>query len=479
MSKSGAVVFVSGNFNVLHPGHLRLLKFAKECGSRLVVGVCSDRIAGAGAHVPEQLRLENIQSCSLVDKVFLMDRPAAEFIKRIRPDIVVKGKEHEGSVNEEESVLAGYGGRLIFSSGETIYSSHDLLQKEFSRTPELISPLPQDYLYRHGANIRGLIDIVKSFSNLKILVVGDLIVDEYITCDPLGMSQEDPTIVVTPVNSTQFVGGAGVVAAHAAGLGADVSLVTVSGDDPAHYFAKLSLGQFGVRASLIVDRNRPTTLKQRYRSKGKTLLRVSHLHQSSINVELQGKLISMVKRFIKDCDLVVFSDFNYGCLPGTVVDQIIDLGLKRKVTLVADSQSSSQIGDICRFHSMDLITPTEREARISTRDQESGLVVLAEKVRQQAGARNVLLKMGEDGVLVHSGEPQKPFAVTDRISALNAMPRDVAGAGDSMLIASAMSIASGADVWSAAAIGSLAAALQVGRVGNTPLQQGELLEEIK
>jgi rfaE bifunctional protein kinase chain/domain len=457
---------------------LRLLRFARECGGRLIVGVASDRLAGSGAHVPEQLRLEGVQSNSWVDRAFLMDEPAAAVIAKLRPDIVVKGKEHEGRKNDEEAVLRAYGGQLIFSSGEVVYSSLDLLRREFEAPVTVASSLPQDYLRRHRITKAKLSKLIRRFADLRVMVVGDLIVDEYIACDPLGMSQEDPTIVVTPIDSKLFVGGAGVVAAHAAGLGAQVGFVSVSGNDPSHYFAKLALAGYGVKATLLVDRNRPTTLKQRFRSKGKTLLRVSHLHQASINTELQSKLLATVKRQIKNCDLLVFSDFNYGCLPRELVEELIKLGQQHKLVMVADSQSSSQVGDVSRFQGMDLLTPTEREARIATRDHESGLVVLAEKLRQQAGARNVLLKLGEEGVMIHSGDPCHPYALTDRIPALNTAPRDVAGAGDSMLIASSMAMACGADIWSAASVGALAAAVQVSRVGNTPLQSSELLQEL-
>ena len=85
-------VLVSGNFNILHPGHLRLLRFAKECGNRLIVAVESDRISGINAHVHENLRLENIKSNSLIDEAFISNEPIVETIKRLRPDIVVKGK---------------------------------------------------------------------------------------------------------------------------------------------------------------------------------------------------------------------------------------------------------------------------------------------------------------------------------------------------------------------------------------------------
>ena len=321
--------------------------------------------------------------------------------------------------------------------------------------------------------------MVEQFSQLKLCVVGDLIVDEYITCDPLGMSQEDPTIVVTPVDSTRFVGGAGIVAAHAAGLGASVKFYSVTGDDVSRDYVLDALEVAGVEAHLLVDGSRPTTLKQRYRSKGKSLLRVSHLHQGAISAPLQIQLLSALEKAMDGADLLVFSDFNYGCLPQPLVEQLVAMAKSRGVLLAADSQSSSQLGDIGRFKGMDLITPTEHEARISTRNREDGLVVLAEQLRQQASAQNILLKLGEEGLLVHAADESGDSWLTDRVDALNSLAKDVAGAGDSLLIASAMTLACGGAIWEAACLGSLAAAIQVGRVGNTPLRAEELLRELR
>jgi len=125
-------VFVSGNFNVLHPGHLRLLRFAREAGDRLMVGVCSDRIAGSDAFVPESLRLEGVRANGWVEEAFLLDEPIENVIRRLKPDLVVKGKEHERSFNKEVAVLQEYGGQLIFSSGEVTFSSLDLIQRHLS-----------------------------------------------------------------------------------------------------------------------------------------------------------------------------------------------------------------------------------------------------------------------------------------------------------------------------------------------------------
>ena len=469
--------FVSGNFNILHPGHLRLLRFAKDLSAHLIVAVSSDRIAGKEALVPENLRLESLQSNTWVDEVFIYDEPLNDLILRLKPDFVVKGKEHENQYNIEQDAVESYGGKVVFSSGEVIFSSFDLIHKIINKGIDGSFSLPNRYMERHGLSTDGLSNTINRFSQLKTLIIGDIIIDEYITCDPLGMSQEDPTIVVTPIESKRFLGGAAIVAAHANQMGAKVKFISVAGNDPMKDFTLENLLALGVDCSIFIDDSRPTTLKQRYRAKGKTLLRVSHLRQGAIDAHLQECILKCVEEELNSCQLLVFSDFNYGCLPSELVDKIINLAVSKNVIMVADSQSSSQTGDIGRFKNMVLLTPTEREARLSLRDIESGLVVLAENLRKQANAQNILLKIGEEGVIVYSGNSSD--WLTDRIPALNAQPVDVAGAGDSMLVSSSLALATGASIWEAAAIGSLAAAIQVSRIGNIPLHKDEILMALK
>jgi len=470
-------VLVSGKFNVIHPGHLRLFRFARESGDHFIVAVESDRIAGTDAHVSEQLRLEGVSSNTWLDEAIIMDEPIADLIKNRRPDIVVKGKEFQERNNLEKEAVESYGARLLFGSGESIFSSLFLLRKEFYESNLNDIRLPQEFMDRHDINNHKLLSIVNGFSSLKVCVVGDLIIDEYITCEPLGMSQEDPTIVVTPLDSTRFLGGAGIVAAHAAGLGAEVNLFSVRGNDSVGDFAEKTLETAGVDALLLKDETRPTTLKQRFRSKGKSLLRMSHLHQSVISPALQEQYISLLEPVFQNLDLLVFSDFNYGVLPQSLVNKIIELAKKNDVLLAADSQSSSQIGDISRFQNMNLITSTEREARISTRNHEDGLVVLAEQLRQQSSAKNLLLKLGEEGAIIHAGTTSG-MLLTDRVDSLNRAPKDVAGAGDSLLIVASLALSYGANIWEASCLGSIAAAIQVGRVGNTPLKADEFIMEL-
>src|SRR5262245_33621538 len=225
-----SICFVSGNFNVLHPGHLRLLQFAAELAENLVVGVNPD--STPGVTVPGKDRVQSVQALSLVKHAVLLSGPAVDLIGGLRPAIVVKGAEFEGHDNPEQAVVEAYGGRLIFGSGETQFSSRELLRRELQTSfSTIVKPL--DYPKRPRFLVPDLKKDLAKLAGLRVLVVGDTIIDEYVTCDPIGMSQEDPTVVVTPVARTEFVGGAGVVAGHARGLGADVRFFTVLGKDPA------------------------------------------------------------------------------------------------------------------------------------------------------------------------------------------------------------------------------------------------------
>jgi rfaE bifunctional protein kinase chain/domain len=469
-------VFVSGTFNVLHPGHLRLLKFARESGEKLVVGVLSDRIAGVAAHVPQELRLDSVKMNGLVDDAFIIEDSVIDVILKLKPALVVKGKEHRTHENSEQKAVDSYGGKLLFSSGDVVFSSLDLIRREMGiQEPKAIS-LPIDFMLRRGVTNSSLLSLLSKMEKVKVVVVGDTIADEYISCDPLGMSEEDPTIVVTPISTRTFIGGAAIVAAHASSLGAKVKYFSVVGNDETAKFCRGELTKYGVEHDLLIDDARPTTLKQRFRSRNKTLLRVSHLVQRSIDESMQASLSSKVIAACQDADLLIFSDFNYGCLPQAVVDQIIAVAVKNEIKIVADSQSSSQIGDIARFKNADLLLPTEREARLALRNTEDGLVVLAELVCKVADANCVILKLGEQGVLLH-GRRGSSWE-TDQIEALNSAPQDVAGAGDCMMVAASLAMTVGANLWESGTLGSLAAAIQVGRVGNTPITQAELLHEL-
>ncbi len=468
------IIFISGNFNILHPGHLRLFRFAAELGGRLVVGVNAD--GQEGVTVEQSRRLEDVRSIGMVHEAIALAEEAVDFIARLRPEFVVKGKEFLGLLNEEQGIVDSYGGTILFSSGEVRFNPSELMGSGGSPQIESMIIKPSDFLRRNGFSMRVLSDTLASFKNLKVVVIGDLIVDEYINCDPLGMSREDPTLVVTPVESKRFIGGAGIVASHARGLGAAVTFISIAGDDDAAQFARDQLARQKVDQQIFVDPTRPTTLKQRFRAAGKTLLRVNHLRQLSVSPALQKRLISAAEKALQGADVLLFSDFNYGCLAQSVVERISAFGREQGVLMAADSQASSQMSDISRFKGMSLITPTEHEVRLAIREEEAGLIQITERLQKVADAENLLVTLGAEGMLIYA--PKNNTYHTDRLPAFNRAPKDVAGAGDSVFTCAAMALRAGADIWQAAYLGSIAAAWQVSHVGNTQLTTPALLREV-
>jgi rfaE bifunctional protein kinase chain/domain len=471
------IVFVSGDFNILHPGHLRLLKFASECGDYLVVGVNAQNLESH--YVPAHLRLENIKAIKIIDHAVLLTETATEFIKELKPNYVIKGKEYESKANPEAEALLEYGGKLIFCSGDTTFTSLYVGRKEFAVEAGISFSMPNEYLERNGINRSNLLETIAKIKEKTVLVIGDLILDQYIACDPIGMSQEDASVVVTPLHDEIFLGGAGIVAAHVKGMGANVFYIGLIGDDEQAVIARKKLHEANIEnAILITDPTRPTTLKARYRADRKTLLRVSYLKKHEISEELSERIFLEIIKLSKYPDLVIFSDFNYGCLPQNLVDRVIDFCCKNGIIYVADSQSSSQVGDVSRFKGAYLITPTEHEARIAINDYQSGLPVVAEKLMDKSQCKNLIITLGNEGAMVHCKDPNGCL-ISDLIPAINMNPQDVSGAGDSFLTLASLALLNGANIWVASYLGSTAAALQVSRVGNRQLILDDLMWYIK
>jgi rfaE bifunctional protein kinase chain/domain len=471
--KGQRLVFVSGNFNVIHPGHLRLLRFAKDCGDTLVVGVNSDVQAGQAALVGELDRLEGVLANTYVDHGVILSTSPEEIIRQLKPAVVVKGKEYETGLNPETQILDRYGGKLLFCSGDAHLTSADLLHGELELRSQEAPPAGENYRKRHEIEMDDLKSLVADFAGKNVCVVGDLIVDEYVACEAEGMSREEPVMVVAPSVEKRFVGGGGIVAAHAAGLGAKVTYYGVKGRDETGELAAAELKGMGVDSLLIEDTSRPSTLKRRYRVENKSLLRVNRFRKHAISKGIQDEIFAAIESRLPESDLLVLADFNYGLLPESFANALISKARHHEVMIAADSQCSSQLGNVARFRNVDLLTPTEHEARVSLHDPDSGLVVLAENLRQQTKAQHVLLTLNQEGLLIQSG-PDDSW-VTDRLPAFCANPVDASGAGDCLMITTALALCSGSTIWQAAFMGSVAARVQVSRLGNRPISQTELL----
>jgi cytidyltransferase-like protein len=143
------LVFVSGNFNIIHPGHLRLLSFARSCGDTLVVGLFAD--GAAGTMVRFEDRKASLLALEAVNEVVALEpSELLGFIASLKPHTVVKGKEHEALSNSEQDAVSTYGGHLLFSSGEQAFSSRDLIRQELANPANFQGRVPASFLNKHN-----------------------------------------------------------------------------------------------------------------------------------------------------------------------------------------------------------------------------------------------------------------------------------------------------------------------------------------
>ena len=302
---SSTKVFVSGNFNVIHPGHIRLLTFASSLGGELIVALNPD--GAKDAYVPEFDRIAGVKALSIVDYCYVMTSPLLQELERIKPQIIVKGSEHINDTNEEREFVEKFGGEIIFSSGESWegYSGYS----EVKNLERHHLAHDHDYLKRHEITPSKLRSIIDNFKNLKVLVLGDIIVDEYVDVEPLGMSREDISIVTTPIASRRYLGGAGVVALQARALGAEFGFYSMTGVDELKDFCCDALDRSAIKHSIFEDSSRPTTYKLRYQAQNKTLFRLSKIRQHPIDPLTLNKIINQINNII-GCSLLI----DLGCI---------------------------------------------------------------------------------------------------------------------------------------------------------------------
>ena len=452
---------VSGKFKVLHLGHLRLFKTAASLADKLIIAIDSSGVS------KEELnwRIKLISNIDLVQEVIEFNGDVEGLINDLKPDFVVKGSEFSRAFNIEDSLLKNYGGKLVFSSGNYAYL-------ESKPGINFLDTIVQDseFLSRNSITRETIQKTINKFVNLKVCVIGDLIIDKYIDCKAVGMSQENPGVVFTPSSTEIFIGGAGIVAQHCNALGAKTDFFSILGNDEMGKWVKSKFLETDIDANLFIDDKRKTTIKTRYKFGLQNLFRLSEFTNDTITLDFENKIVKEFEKNCKNYDLLIFSDFSYGLLSPELVCKILEICKLNSIFVAADSQSSSQIGDLSKFCDIDLVTPTEREARVELKDETSGLAVLLEKLQDKIRYKNVILKLAGDGVLIYSHQNSlENFLNIDQILALNQNPVNISGAGDALLASSSLALASGADIYESSYIGSMAAALHISHDSNKPL----------
>lgn len=461
-------VFISGIFNVLHPGHIRLFKYASELANKVIVGLQQKGDKDHNMFSDEE-RLQALNTVSLIDEVVLIEDLLKE-LRGIKPDLVLKGSEFKDRTNIEEALLAEWGGKLVFSSGENPFHSERFTHRNGYKNDINFPTAYRNYVKRHHIQRDSLAVAIDRVSTLKIAVIGDIILDEYVDCEPVGLSREDATVVVTPSDANVFVGGAAIVAQHTRALGAAVDFYSVAGADVNADWLETQMSTHGVNSFIYRDESRPTTVKRRFRTHHKTLLRVNEYRSHSLAKPIQQQLLSRFEQQVKHYDLVVFSDFSYGLLTSDLVNKLQAIASANGVSMVADSQTSSQRGDLRKFKDLLLVTPTEIEARLAVgiESDNVGLAVVIEQLAKALNAQYVVITLGADGALIlDNSDATNPRL--DSLPALNNNPVDVAGAGDLLLISTAILQQLGCDVWHACLLGMMNSAIHISQVGNRPI----------
>lgn len=482
-----SLILCYGHFNVIHPGHIRFLQYAKSLGKKLKVAVLGDESIPEfqrDKYFHQMERAEGVASLHFVDSVYVLDKISLENLSiRIQPSVLVLGKEFENTdrkdIKDAVSTIEKQNGKVIFHAGEIHYASVDLLH---GSQQDLESERKQLFLQackRQGIELTKLLNQIDKFSNSKILVIGDTIVDQYVACDAIGMSAEAPVLVVRELETKEFVGGAGVVAAHVKALGTDCTFLSVVGEDENANLVRDNLKDQGIDVQLIRDPSRPTTFKIRYMVDNQKLFRVSRLKEHSLSKGIEDQFIERLKKIAKDYDGILVCDFVYGVITPRVLAEVQAIAKEHNILLFGDLQCSSQVGNVAKFEEFNLLCPTEREARIALSNHEDGVEWIANTLLERTRSMNLLIKLGAEGFIAYSNESPGDFMKKEHFPALISNPVDVAGAGDSLLAAIAVSMCTDSTLMEASAIGACMAALAVQTVGNIPVSHQKLKNYIK
>jgi rfaE bifunctional protein kinase chain/domain len=480
-------VLCYGHFNVIHPGHIRFLQYARSLGRHLTVAVIGDRLIPAAEkkrYFAQRDRAEGVAAIQYVDKVIILDELGLnDLVSAIKPKILVLGKEFENNrlidLNPAMETVAKNNGKTVYHAGEVHYSSSDFL---YSTTQDIENERHEMFLQacrRQSLGSAALVERIGKFKNCRILVIGDTIVDQYVACDAIGISAEAPVLVVKEIEAREFVGGAGVVAAHVRALGATCSFLSVLGNDDNAEFVKKELEKQGIGSYFVSDPSRPTTFKIRYMVDNQKLFRVSRLKEHLLEKQIEDQVISQLRALASNVDGILVCDFVYGVITNRIIKEIESLSSKYKIKVFGDVQCSSQVGSIAKFQNFDLLCPTEREARIALGNQHDGVEWIATQLLADTHAKNLIVKLGAEGFIAYSKEPSDDFITREHFPALISNPLDVAGAGDSLLAAVSVSMCSGASLMESSAIGACMAALAVQTVGNIPVTRQKLINYIQ
>jgi rfaE bifunctional protein kinase chain/domain/rfaE bifunctional protein nucleotidyltransferase chain/domain len=487
------VVHCHGCFVIVHPGHIAYLQFARRQGDILLVSLTADPQVNKGADrplIPQDLRAEALAALECVDWVFVNPDPTAvELLEAIRPDFYVKGREYETNNDPrflaEREAVTRHGGRVVFSSGDVIYSSTALIgaMGGTGGGGAMHQEKVRRFRSRFELDDSALWNLCGRFAGKKILVIGDYILDRYHHCDATNIAAEGPMMSLRHRGCEEYDGGAAVIALHLAGLGASPVLFSALSEQDESRQIEMRLRQSGVEADCLRQR-RQLVAKSRYLAEGSKLFKVDEGEAEPLDSHSEAELAKKILDRAKGADAVIFADFGYGAITVGLLERIGPT-LRRQVPILA-ADVSGMGSNLLRFKGMDLLCPTEREMRQATNDFSSGLNAAAWALLSRTKARSAIITLGKQGLIafdqhraIGPGESWERHLRGEHLPALCPRAVDPLGCGDALLATATLALAAGGSLHAAAYLGSLGAAIEAEQAGNRPITADQLLSRLQ
>ncbi len=467
--KGKKIVHCHGVFDLLHIGHIRYFEQACKLGNILVVTLTPDRFVDKGPHRPafnETLRAEALASLGVIDYVAINEWSTAENTLRVlKPSFYVKGAEFKklvdptGKIQEEAKAVSEIGGRLIFTD-DIIFSSSNLINKYLSDFPEEISSYLE--LFRNRYQPTDLIQVLDRMSELKVLVIGDTILDEYQYCEALGKSSKDPTLALKYQNHDLFAGGVLAVANHVANFAGQVTLLSVLGDQNSHdqFIAKQLNPK--IKSHFHVKPKAPTLIKRRFVDgySFNKLFEVYVMDDSELPHEKDQQVCQWLNDHLNEFDLVLVADFGHG----TVSNAMVEVLTEKSPFLAVNTQANAGnrgFHTISRYKHADYVCIAGHEMRLEYRNASGELRPLMTKLTNKIECSKCVVTRGRRGcsVLSKDGEyVEVPTFVRDVV--------DRVGAGDAFLSVTSLAAVQKVDCELLGFLGNVVGSLAVQVLGN-------------
>ena len=470
-SKKYTVVHCHGVFDLLHIGHIRYFKRAKAMGDILVVTITPDRYVDKGPHRPaftENLRIEAVASLDCVDYVALNLWPTAEeTLRQIRPDYYVKGSEFKqlnsdptGKIELEAETCKEIGCNLKFTE-DIVFSSSNLINRYFLNLPDELQGYLNLFKKRHS--LEDVLSILDNINKLNILVIGDVIIDDYHYCEAIGKSSKDPILALRYESHDIFAGGACAVANHIAGFSNQVTLLTTIGNKNSYeIFIRNQLAK-NITPIFHEKTDACTTLKRRFIDGYSTnkLFEVCFINPEPLPSHHDAAMAKDIQRISKECDVVVVSDFGHGTIGPQCVEAINALNMNVAVNTQANAANRG-FNTISKYPGRKMLCIAEHELRLECRNEKGNIRGIIHELASRLNCSILFVTRGRLGCEIYNTNipefttvPSFATMVTDRV-----------GAGDAFLSLAALGYALGIEPELSGFLGSIMGTLAVGTIGN-------------